>query len=152
MMAGNWRGNHRQASLAPSRRKASCRGRIEFNSRMPLSSHHIATLNAAANRIVPPDDGTPGAIESGAAAQLIAMLDGDLAHLQPDYEAFLAQLDVEAQVNYGPHFADLRADQQDTLLQSFQTMAFFRLFTEHVQEQFWTTPAALQLVGFEVRA
>jgi hypothetical protein len=118
---------------------------------MPLSSLHIATLNAAADRIVPPDDGTPGAIESGAAAQLIAMLDGDLAHLCADYDAFLAQLDAEAQVQHGPRFADLSADQQDALLQSFQTMAFFRLFVEHVHEQFWTTPASLALVGFEVR-
>lgn len=118
---------------------------------MPLTSSHIVTLNAAADRIVPPDDGTPGAIESGAAAQLAAMLEGDLATLRPDYEAFLAQLDVEAQVKYGPRFADLEVDQQDALLQSFQTMAFFHLFAEHVHEQFWTTPAGLALVGFEVR-
>lgn len=118
---------------------------------MPLSPQHIATLNAAADRIVPPDDGTPGAIASGAAAQLIAMLDGDLAALRPDYDVFLAQLDAEAQVNYGPHFADLNIDQQDALLQSFQSMAFFRMFAEHVQEQFWVTPAGMALVGFEVR-
>jgi hypothetical protein len=118
---------------------------------MTLTPQHIATLNAAADRIVPPDDGTPGAIESGAAAQLVAMLDGDLAALRPDYEAFLAQLDAEAQVNFGPHFVNLKVDQQDTLLQSFQTMAFFRLFAEHVQEQFWITPSGLALAGFEVR-
>jgi hypothetical protein len=118
---------------------------------MPLSPHPIATLNAAADRIVPPDDGTPGAVASGAAAQLAALLDGDLTHLRADYDAFLAQLDAEAQVKYGPHFAALSTDQQDALLQSFQTMAFFRLFVEHVHEQFWTTPAGLALVGFEVR-
>jgi hypothetical protein len=72
--------------------------------------------------------------------------------LRPDYEAFLAQLDLEAQVKYGPRFAALTTDQQDALLQSFQSSAFFRLFVEHVQEQFWTTPAGLALVGFEQQA
>ena len=123
---------------------------LRHNPHMPLSSLYIATLNAAADRIVPPDDGTPGAVESGAAAKLTAMLEGDLAHLRSDYEVFLAQLDAEAKVNYGPRFANLTADQQDALLQSFQTMVYFRLFAEHVQEQFWITPAGMALVGFEV--
>lgn len=118
---------------------------------MPLTSRQIATLNAAADRIVPPDDESPGAVESGAAAGLIAMLDDDLAVLKNDYAAFLSQLDLEAQVAYGPHFDQLTAGQQDALLNSFGASSFFRLFVEHVHEQFWSSTAGMKLVGFEVR-
>lgn len=118
---------------------------------MALISPHVATLNAAADRIIPPDDASPGAVGAGAAAGLIAMLDGDLAALRDDYVAFLAQLDLEAQVVYGAPFAHLPAEQQDALLGSFQHSAFFHLFVEHVHEQYWSSAAGLALVGFEVR-
>jgi hypothetical protein len=118
---------------------------------MALAPHHVATLYAAADRIVPPDDGTPGAIEAGAADRLAELLAGDLNALEPDYFAFLTQLDLEAQVMHGPKFADLAPAQQDALLQTFQTSPFFHIFAEHVHEQFWSSPAGLKLVGFEVR-
>jgi len=117
---------------------------------MSLTTQQIITLQAAADRIIPPDDESPGARASGAATQLIAMLDGDLAALKDDYAAFLTQLDLEAQVAYGPRFAGLSAEQQDALLSSFQASAFFRLFVEHVHEQFWSSAAGMKLVGFEV--
>jgi hypothetical protein len=118
---------------------------------MGLSSRYVATLNAAADRIIPPDDGTPGAIDSGAAANLVTLLEAHLRALLPDYQAFLAQLDLEAEVMHGPRFAALSTDQQDALLQTFQMSPFFRLFAEHVHEQFWSSPAGLKHAGFEVR-
>ncbi len=118
---------------------------------MTLTPQQIVILNAAAGRIIPPDDESPGAVESGATARLIAMLDGDLSAAKNDYAAFLTQLDLEAQVAYGSPFAALSAEQQDALLNTFQASAFFRLFVEHVHEQFWSSEAGMKLVGFEVR-
>ncbi len=118
---------------------------------MTLTSRQITNLNAAADRILPPDDESPGAVASGAAARLLVMLDGDLAAMQRDYAAFLTQLDLEAQVAFGAPFAELDVERQDALLSSFQSSAFFRLFTEHVHEQFWSSEAGMKLVGFEVR-
>ncbi|BCX04351.1 MAG: hypothetical protein KatS3mg053_2289 [Candidatus Roseilinea sp.] len=118
---------------------------------MSLTPQQIATLNAAADRIIPPDDESPGAVASGAATRLLAMLEGDLAALQRDYAAFLTQLDLEAQVAFGASFAELDAERQDALLGTFQSSAFFRLFAEHVHEQFWSSEAGMTLVGFEVR-
>lgn len=115
---------------------------------MSLTPQNVATLNAAADRIVPPDDGTPSAVASGAAAQLVALLDGDLAPIQQEYALFLTQIDIESQVAFGTPFAQLNTEKQDLLLNSFQASAFFRVFVEHVQEQFWTTSAGAKLIGF----
>ena len=115
---------------------------------MSLAPQHIATLNAVADCIVPPDDDSPGAVGSGAAAMLLSLLETDLAHLKNEYAQFLAQLDVESQVVYGSSFVALDAEKQDLLLGTFQTSAFFRMLVEHVQEQYWTTNAGTKLVGF----
>ncbi len=116
---------------------------------MSLFPQHIATLNAIADRIVPPDDDSPGAVAAGATDALLAMLDGDLASLKNEYALFLAQVDMEAQVAFGKTFATLDAEKQDLLLNSFQMSAFFRMLVEHVQEQYWVSEAGIQLVGFE---
>lgn len=117
-----------------------------------FTPQHLATLNAVADRIVPPDDdGTSGAVAAGAANALLAMLDGDLAPLKDEYALFLAQVDIEAQVAFGKTFATLDSERQDLLLNSFQTSAFFRMLVEHVQEQYWVSRAGMALVGFEVR-
>jgi hypothetical protein len=118
---------------------------------MPLTPQHTATLYAAADRIVPPDDGTPGAIASGAAARLVEMLDGDLGALQADYVAFLSQLDREASSAHGRHFCDLDPGQQDAALRKIEAAPFFLQFAEHVHEQYWSSPAGLAHAGFEVR-
>jgi hypothetical protein len=115
---------------------------------MPLSSQHIGTLNALADRIVPPDLDSPGAVAAGAAAGLLALLNADLAPIANDYTLFLAQVDTEAQVVHGRPFAKLDAEKQDLLLNTFQASAFFRVVVEHVQEQYWVTDAGKVLVGF----
>jgi len=115
---------------------------------MSLNSQHIATLNAIADRIVPPDIDSPGAVAAGAADALLAMLDGDLASLKNEYALFLAQVDMEAQVAFGKSFATLDAEKQDLLLNSFQMSAFFRMLVEHAKEQYWVSEAGKQLVGF----
>ena len=109
-------------------------------------------LNAIADRIVPPDEDSPGAVASGAAARLLSMLDTDLAPLKDEYALFLAQVDVESQVAFGKSFAGLDADRQDLLLNSFQMSTFFRMLVEHVQEQYWASASGSKLVGFGMRS
>lgn len=118
---------------------------------MSLTPQQIATLKAAADRILPPDDGSPGAVASGAVARLLAMLDGDLAAMQRDYADFLTRLDHEAQQAFGAPFAALDAERQDALLSVLQSIPFFSRFAEHMHEQFWSGEVGMRLVGFEVR-
>jgi len=117
---------------------------------MPLPSHLITTLSAVADRIVPGEEGTPGASAAGADTAVQCLLDTDLVSLRDDYVLFLTQLDIESQVAFGTSFAALDTEKQDMLLSTFQSSAFFRLLVEHVQEQFWASPLGSALAGFGV--
>ena len=115
-----------------------------------LNVEQTATLLAAIDRIVPPDQ-DPGGAEAGAYDYLISQLSRDLAPLADDYRAFLDALAREA----GGSFAELTAEAQDDLLRRFEASAeqgpFFRRFVEHAQEGFYTSPVAWKMIGWEVR-
>src|SRR5690348_2423606 len=74
-----------------------------------------ATLRAAIDRILPPDD-FPGAWEAGAGEYIQRQLAGDLHHLATLVYAGLAALDAEAESHFARPFAALDAAERDRLL------------------------------------
>jgi len=115
-----------------------------------LNVEQTATLRAAIDRMVPPDQ-DPGGAEAGAYDYLVGQISRDLAPLADDYRAFLDALTREA----GGNFSGLTAEAQDDLLRRFEASAelgpFFRRLVEHVQEGFYTSPAAGKMIGWEVK-
>jgi gluconate 2-dehydrogenase gamma chain len=85
-----------------------------------LSPHEWKTVEAIAARIVPSDDGTPGATEAGC----VNFIDKALAHedaaLRPSYTAGLRAVDEVAKRRHGGPFALQDAASQDALLAALQ--------------------------------
>ena len=137
---------------------------------MLFTDTQTKTLQAALDRIIPPDD-YPGAWEAGVGDYLFRQLDGgDLSHLLPAYRDGLNALDVEAAAQSGSAFAALDAAQQDTLLHSLETgeaqaewplspQDFLRMLAHHAAEGYYSDPGnggnrdqvAWKMVGFEIR-
>lgn len=111
-----------------------------------LNEDQTANLKAFAARIVPDDDGTPGALVAGVDMHIRALLVRDLAPEVPAYRTFLDAL--------GTDFATLSPTRQDAVLQGMELSAdygaTFRRMAEHVQEGFYISPVAWRLIGWEV--
>ena len=126
-----------------------------------------ATLRAAADRIIPPDD-FPGGSEGveGYLIKLFAREGRDLAAL---YAPGLDALDAEAHQRANTAFADLDAAAQDALLAAVEAgavqapwpvdpAAFFATLAEHVIEAYYSDPGnggnpgaqSWKMVGFRI--
>jgi hypothetical protein len=131
----------------------------------PFSPQQTATLRAAIDRIIPPDD-YPSGWEAGVGDYLARQLAGDLASVLDTYQSGLDQLDIAAQATAGADFADLTPDAQDALLTAIEAGAqgddlarFFRLLVAHTMEGYYGDPGnggnrdqvAWRMIGFEVR-
>jgi hypothetical protein len=131
----------------------------------PFSPQQIATLRAAIDRIIPPDD-YPGGWDAGVGDYLARQLAGDLAPLLGMYLSGLDLLDTAAQVTAGAAFADLVPARQDALLLAVEAGAqgddlarFVRLLVAHAMEGYYGDPGnggnrdqvAWRMIGFEVR-
>lgn len=136
---------------------------------MILNSTRQATLQAAANRIIPADD-YPNAWDGGVGLYLEHQLTNDLSRSVPTYEAGLAALDAESQTNFGKAFAALSDTQQDDQLRRVEAgdvqtawtvppPRFFNMLVQHVCEGYYCDPMnrgnvglrSWQMVGFEPR-
>nr|PZN29591.1 MAG: hypothetical protein DIU80_09130 [Chloroflexota bacterium] len=134
-----------------------------------LTDTQLATLRAALDRIIPPDD-FPGAWEAGVGDYILRQLGGDLADQLETYRAGLDGLDYEALAASGRPFAELPAEAQDELLRRIErgeaqspwpvdAADFFRMLCEHAAEGFYSDPGnggnrdgvAWRMIGFEVR-
>lgn len=134
-----------------------------------LSQQQIQTLQAAVNRIIPPDD-YPGGWDAGVGDYLLRQFQRDLSHLIDTYRAGLDALDAEAQTRLNAHFHHLTAQQQDSLLTQVEQgqvvanwpldpAAFLIMLAEHCAEGFYSDPGnggnhntiSWQMIGFEVR-
>ncbi len=114
-------------------------------------------LRAVADRIVPADEKTPGATGSGAFDYLWSQLSpgGDLFNLQGEYADALRGVNALAQEQgSGENFAGLKISEQDEVLRAFekQNPRFFARMVEHVQEGFYISQAAWDLIGWKVTA
>jgi hypothetical protein len=136
---------------------------------MLLNDTQLATLHAALDRIIPPDD-YPGAWEAGVGEYILRQLAGDLAHLLDVYRAGLDALDHEALAATARPFADLTAATQDALLARLEqdeaqvpwpleAPVFFAMLCEHAAEGYYADPgnggnrdaASWRMIGFDVR-
>jgi hypothetical protein len=134
-----------------------------------LDEAQIRTLEAVANRIIPPDD-DPGGWQGGVGDYLFRQFERDLKHLIDDYRHGLTDINAESLAVTGKDFADLAPDAQDALLASIERgevqtpwqvtpILFFALLVDHCAEGFYSDPGnggnrdkvAWKLIGFEVR-
>lgn len=82
-----------------------------------LTAAESATLDALASRIIPNDDGTPGAYEARAVHYIDRALAGALAESREQYAIGLQALDEYARELHGNGFAELDSNQQDAILE-----------------------------------
>ncbi len=134
-----------------------------------LSDKQLETLQAAVNRMIPPDD-WPGGWEAGVGDYLLRQFERDLKHMVETYQQALDGLDAEAQAVYAHGFAQLSDALQDALLMQIERgevrtawavdpAAFINMLANHCAEGFYSDPGnggnrdgiAWQMIGFEVR-
>jgi hypothetical protein len=112
-----------------------------------MNHNQLTALNTVVDRIIPPDEFAPGGVEAGAFDYLVAMFSGDLAHEAENCRAFLAEL--------GTDFAALPTGAQDAELQRLADSdahgKFFRRLCEWTQEGFYTSPAGMKMIGWEIK-
>jgi gluconate 2-dehydrogenase gamma chain len=85
-----------------------------------FSAQEWQTVDAIAARIVPSDDGTPGAREAGCVNFIDKALAHEEAASRPAYTAGLVAVDGVAMEAHGESFAALSAARQDALLEALQ--------------------------------
>ncbi|MEX0893198.1 MAG: gluconate 2-dehydrogenase subunit 3 family protein [Gemmatimonadota bacterium] len=83
------------------------------------------TLEAFVARVIPSDDGTPGATEAGAAYFVDGAIGGPFAGMAEPVRAGLAQLDAEARRAHGAAFHELDTALQDERMTAFQEAETF---------------------------
>lgn len=116
-----------------------------------LTANEAATLEAMVARLIPSDDGTPGAKEARAADYIDRSLAGALAASRKAYAAGLAAVDAYAKSNKGAAFAALTPADQDALLTALQknaatgftpnSTAFFNMVFAHTLQGTFCDPA-----------
>lgn len=131
----------------------------------PLAPHQTATLRAAIDRIIPPDD-FPGGWDAGVGDYLDRQFARDLAPLVATYQQGLDRLDIVARERNGAAFAALAPGAQDALLAAIEAGGhgddladFFALLIAHTMEGYYGDPGnggnregvSWRMIGFEVR-
>jgi hypothetical protein len=125
------------------------------------------TLQAAVNRIIPPDD-FPAAWEAGAGKYIQRILGAELNHLESAFVEGLNSLDAEAQARFQQNFSALLPANQDEILRNIEAGAvkaswkispveFFRLLLELTAEGYYSDPAgggnrgmiSWKMIGFD---
>jgi hypothetical protein len=110
---------------------------------VPIPDALLPTLRATLARLVPTDQ-DPGALDLGAEAFIQARI-AENPDIQVLYERGLTAL-------YEQSFPALTPEEQDSILQSFETRypEFLTLTAQHAVEAVYSQPAGWQMVGFEV--
>ena len=98
-----------------------------------FNDHEARTVDALAARIIPGDDGEPGAREAGAVFYIDRSLAGAYSDLQPVYQSGVHELDQVCQERHGAPFAQLSESQQDAVLTDLDVVVE-TLPTEHGAE------------------
>ncbi len=116
-----------------------------------LTASEASVLEAICARLIPSDDGTPGAKEARAADYIDRSLAGYLAGSRKAYAAGLAAVDAYAQSSKGVPFSKLAPADQDALLTAMEknaatgftpnSAAFFNLVRNHTLQGTFCDPA-----------
>ena len=125
-----------------------------------FNAHEYATLQRLAELIVPADDVSPSALESGA-CEFIDLLTSNNAELAAKYTGGIAWLDREMRRRCDAKFIDAKPDQQTALLDliAFRKTAadspqlsagveFFRWARMMVVDAFYTSKVGIKDVGY----
>src|ERR671931_427575 len=121
----------------------------------PLTEAQLATLDAALARLIPSDDGEPGAREARVIRYVERALEGvHRGHLGA-YERGLNDLDDLALVGCGAAFAALDPERQDAVLREAEGAhaGFFELLRSHAIEGMFGDPrwgGNAQLAGWRL--
>jgi hypothetical protein len=132
-----------------------------------FTSLQSATLCAALDRIIPPDD-YPSATQNGVVQYLERQFDRDLQPLLQTYCSGLDALHHECRTQFEQNFADLAPQQQDSVLGRIEhgnvsavwpiePRQFFQLLTQHCAEGYYSDPgnggngqmASWKMIGFD---
>ncbi|HEX8235810.1 MAG TPA: gluconate 2-dehydrogenase subunit 3 family protein [Abditibacteriaceae bacterium] len=132
-----------------------------------FTSLQRATLCAALDRIIPPDD-YPSATQNGVLEYLERQFDRDLQPLLETYHHGLDALHYESHLHFEQNFAHLAPPQQDSVLSRIEhgdvaaawpvePRQFFQLLTQHCAEGYYSDPgnggnpqmASWKMVGFD---
>lgn len=108
-----------------------------------LSAAESATLSAVASRIVPDEEGSPGAVGAGADRYILRSLAAERAGFRAAYRVGLAALDAAAGTLFGHGFVRLSVGQQDEVLASAwagPAEAFLTMVRAHVIEGLFADP------------
>ena len=121
-----------------------------------LDERQAATLRAAVDRIIPPDEESPGGVAAGAHDFLLRNLEsgGYFPDALPAYREGLDELDAVARRMFSAAFSEIDDSSRDTALTAFESAspAFFRALVEQAQEGFYTSPDAFAMIGWKVTA
>jgi hypothetical protein len=98
-----------------------------------LSPAELKTLEAFIDRLVPPDENGPGAVECGAATYIDRALAGALAAEKGPFVEGLTGVDTLARSAHNAAFADLTAELRDELLTTMENGASTRPFFNRVR-------------------
>ena len=106
---------------------------------MFFNRHQAAVVEAMAARIVPSEEGSPGAREAQAIIYIDRALAGYFASLQVLYREGIDRVEAMSAMSFGKSFAGLDDSQQDGLLQAMvagppKTAEFFAVVYEHTIE------------------
>ncbi len=106
---------------------------------MFFNRHQAGVVDAMAARIVPSEEGSPGASEAQAIVYIDRALAGYFASLQVLYREGIDRVEAMSVASYGKPFVALDSSQQDSLLQAMvdgppKTAEFFAVVYEHTIE------------------
>jgi gluconate 2-dehydrogenase alpha chain len=119
---------------------------------MSLNPYEARTVAAVFERMFPPGEDWPGAVELGAVTYLDRALAGPEQHLRDAYHLGLAALDRAARAAHGRGFADCPPEQRDELVAGLEAArlpgfhvpeqhGFFCQLRAHLQEGLFADPA-----------
>jgi gluconate 2-dehydrogenase gamma chain len=108
----------------------------------PLDLAQVATLDAALARLIPGDDGEPGAREAQVISYVQRALEGVHSGHLAAYRRGLRDLDELALARFGAAFAALADERQDAVLGEAERAhhGFFELMRSHAIEGMFGDP------------
>lgn len=104
---------------------AACRDADQGQPFRVLTADAAREIEAVAARVIPSDDGTPGAREAGVIRFIDRALEGFAAWARESVETGVGEL-AKAARPHGDRFSDLAAAEQDTVLASIEDGDFFQ--------------------------
>ena len=102
------------------------------------------------NRIIPAEDGFPGAGDLGLTSNIdVAVANSPL--LKKLFVEGLAQIEIEAHKADGKEFKDLSSQDKDQLLRGIERERpeFFQILVQQTYNAYYTNPTVYPLIGYE---